>query len=247
MDRINILGIRISNLTTSELLLKIKKEISSNNTSLMLSANVHSINLSHKYLWFKNLINNSEIVRNDSAGVLLAGKILGTPIKERMTWADFGWNLADYCEKENISLYFLGDKPGIAEKARTKIQKKHVALNIIETHHGYFEKIGQENEEVIRKINQLKPDILIVGLGMPLQEKWILENKPKLKVGLIITGGNCFSFLSGEETRAPLWMHRNGLEWMFRLIKEPKRMFNRYIIGNPLFLFRVLKHKFRKY
>jgi len=212
----------------------------------MLSANIHSINQAHKYPWLKNLINEAEIVRNDSAGIQFAGKILGTPIKERLTWADFGWDLAAFCEKEGLTQYFLGNKPGIAEKAKAKLQEKHPNLKVVGTHHGYFEKEGDENEKVVQEINSLKPDILIVGFGMPLQERWIRDNREKLDVGIIMTGGNCFTFLAGEESRAPKWMHENGLEWLYRFLKEPRRMFSRYIIGNPLFLFRVLLQKMGK-
>jgi N-acetylglucosaminyldiphosphoundecaprenol N-acetyl-beta-D-mannosaminyltransferase len=161
-----------------------------------------------------------------------------------MTWADFGWDLAAFCEKEELTQYFLGNKPGIPEKAKDVLQEKHPGLKVVGTHHGYFKKEGPENEAVIKEINSKKPDILIVGFGMPLQEKWILDNRKKLDVGIIMTGGNCFTFLAGEESRAPNWMHKNGLEWLYRLVKEPVRMFDRYIIGNPLFMFRVFLQKF---
>lgn len=228
--------------TIKQNILNTKKDI----PSIMLSANIHSINQAHKYPWLKNLINEAEIVRNDSAGIQFAGKILGTPIKERLTWADFGWDLAAFCEKEGLTQYFLGNKPGIAEKAKAKLQEKHPNLKVVGTHHGYFEKEGDENEKVVQEINSLKPDILIVGFGMPLQERWIRDNREKLDVGIIMTGGNCFTFLAGEESRAPKWMHENGLEWLYRFLKEPRRMFSRYIIGNPLFLFRVLLQKMGK-
>ncbi len=249
MNRIKINGCSVSNLSLNELLTTIKQNILNTKKdipSIMLSANIHSINQAHKYPWLKNLINEAEIVRNDSAGIQFAGKILGTPIKERLTWADFGWDLAAFCEKEGLTQYFLGNKPGIAEKAKAKLQEKHPNLKVVGTHHGYFEKEGDENEKVVQEINSLKPDILIVGFGMPLQERWIRDNREKLDVGIIMTGGNCFTFLAGEESRAPKWMHENGLEWLYRFLKEPRRMFSRYIIGNPLFLFRVLLQKMGK-
>ncbi len=238
---------KVSNCTLEELLEAIYQElvrIDKIKPSIMLSANIHGFNQAFKYTWLKDLNNEAELVRNDSAGILLAGKILGTPIKERMTWADFGWSLAAYCEKEGLTQYFLGNKPGIAEKAKAKLQENHPGLKIVGTHHGYFEKNGPKNNAVIEEINSKKPDILIVGFGMPLQEKWILENRTKLDVGIIMTGGNCFTFLAGEESRAPKWMHENGLEWLYRFIKEPIRMLDRYVIGNPLFFYRVLKEKY---
>jgi len=243
---VQITNCKVSNLTLSELLKSIHQEIKRKDKTkpaIMLSANIHGFNQAHKYDWLKELNNEAELVRNDSAGISLAGKILGTPIKARMSWADFGWDLAAFCEKDGLTQFFLGNKPGIPEKAKATLQEKHPNLKVIGTHHGYFEKEGPENDAVIEKINSLKPDILIVGFGMPLQERWIRDNREKLEVGIIMTGGNCFTFLAGEESRAPKWMHENGLEWLYRFIKEPVRMFDRYIIGNPLFLFRVMLQK----
>lgn len=246
LREVKIIDCKVSNYNLIELLEAIYNEVNGEIKkfpSIMLSANIHGFNQVQKYDWLKKLNNEAELVRNDSAGISLAGKILGTPIKGRMTWADFGWDLAAFCENENLSMYFLGNKEGIAEKAKNRLKEKHPNLNIVGTHHGFFKKDGKENDKVIERINELSPDILIVGFGMPLQEKWILENREKLNVGLIMTGGNCFTFLAGEESRAPRWMHENGLEWLYRFIKEPVRMFGRYIMGNPLFMFRVFLQK----
>lgn len=248
-EEVQINRSKVSNCSLEELLEAIHQEINRKDKakpSIMLSANIHGFNQAYKNPWLMKLNNEAELVRNDSAGISLASKILGTPIKDRMTWADFGWDLAAFCEKENLSMYFLGNKEGIAEEAKYRLQEKHPNLNVVGTHHGYFKKEGEKNEAVVERINQLKPDILVVGFGMPLQERWIIENREKLNAGIIMTGGNCFNFLAGEESRAPEWMHENGLEWLYRFIKEPVRMFDRYIIGNPLFFYRVFAQKFRK-
>lgn len=245
-QKVNITGVLISNLSLNELLNTVLTLIKKDGSSIMLSGNVHSINLAHKLSWFKKMMNNADIVRNDSAGVQLAGKILGTSIKDRITWADFGWDLAAFCEELDLSLYFLGNKPGIPEKAKFQLQQKHPNLQVVGTQHGYFKKVGKENNLIVNEINNKKPDILIVGFGIPEQESWIMENHTKLDTGIIMTGGNCFTFLAGEETRAPSWMHINGLEWLYRFFKEPIRMFERYIIGNPLFITRVVLQKFGK-
>lgn len=245
-EEVKINRCKVSNCTLVELLDSIHNEIKKEEKtkpSIMLSANIHGFNQAYKHPWLLKLNNEAELVRNDSAGISLASKMLGTPIKGRMTWADFGWDLAAFCEKKSLSMYFLGNKEGIAEKAKSKLQEKHPQLKVIGTHHGYFKRKGEENEAVIERINQLKPDILVVGFGMPLQEHWVMGNRDKLDVGIIMTGGNCFTFLAGEESRAPKWMHENGLEWLYRFVKEPVRMFDRYIIGNPLFVFRVFLQK----
>ncbi|MEX0681390.1 MAG: WecB/TagA/CpsF family glycosyltransferase [Balneolales bacterium] len=243
---VTIAGVKVSNYSLHELLEAIEWYVKTDHPALMLSANVHSINLANKHPWFMKLINSAEIVRNDSAGVLLAGKILRSPVKARLTWADFGWLLAEFCERKKLTLFFLGNNPGIPEKARDNLKRKHPELMVAGTHHGYFKKWDEENENIIQMINRCSPDILIIGLGMPLQEKWILENKEKLKAGIIMTGGNCFTYLAGLEQRAPKWMYKNGMEWLYRFLKEPFRMFSRYIIGNPLFLYRIILQRLGK-
>jgi N-acetylglucosaminyldiphosphoundecaprenol N-acetyl-beta-D-mannosaminyltransferase len=242
-EEINILGVKVSNYNTTELLNKILEVINQVETGIMLSGNIHGLNLCQKHPWLKDFYNTADIVRNDSAGLLLAGKILGRPLKNRMTWADFGWDLGRFCEVNNLSLYFLGDKPGIAKQARNNMLLKLSNLNIVGVHHGYFKKSIQGNKEIIKLVNSSNPDILIVGFGMPLQEEWILKNKDSINAKIIMTCGNCFSYLAGIEKRAPSWMRKNGMEWLFRLYLDPKRMFNRYIFGNPMFIVRVIMEK----
>ncbi|MDZ7692689.1 MAG: WecB/TagA/CpsF family glycosyltransferase [Balneolaceae bacterium] len=99
-------------------------------------------------------------------------------------------------------MYFLGNEEGVAEKAKEELLKRYPSLEVVGTHHGFFKKEGEENEKVIEEINQLNPDILVVGFGMPLQERWILKNRSKLDVGIIMTGGNCFNFLAGNRIKS---------------------------------------------
>ena len=238
-----ILGTKISSHTKYEILKEIQLTIENGNKIKILSGNIHSINMAMKYDWFKKFMNSSEIVRNDSEGIKIAGKLIGLKIPERNTWADFGWTLAEFCENKFFSLFFLGDKPGISELAKNKLLEKFPNLKIVGAHHGYFNKENEENEKIIKLINKVKPNILIIGMGMPLQEEWLKNNFYKLNINVAMTGGNCFSYLSGVEKRAPTFMRMNGLEWLFRLMIEPKRLFKRYFIGNPLFFYRIFLQK----
>lgn len=139
-------------------------------------------------------------------------------------------------------MFFLGSKPGIAEKAAQRLQERHPNLVIAGTHHGYFDKTpgSLENEAIIQQINAARPNILIVAFGMPLQEKWLMENWERIDANIALTGGAVFDYISGELARAPRWMTDNGLEWLGRLLIEPGRLWKRYVIGNPLFLWRIL-------
>jgi N-acetylglucosaminyldiphosphoundecaprenol N-acetyl-beta-D-mannosaminyltransferase len=180
----------------------------------------------------------------DSGGkVILGAKILGIDIPQRFTPADWIWRLSADCEREGYSFYFLGGPEGIAAKAADKLRERYPNLKIVGARNGYFFKQGPENEEVIREINDACPDILLVGFGMPLQERWLADNWGSIRAHAALPVGALFEFISGSVRRAPRWMSDNGLEWLFRLMLEPRRMFVRYVIGNPLFIFRVIRQR----
>jgi N-acetylglucosaminyldiphosphoundecaprenol N-acetyl-beta-D-mannosaminyltransferase len=148
-------------------------------------------------------------------------------------------------EKKSYSLFLFGAKPGIAEKMKKKLEGKFPELKIGGVRNGFFD-WKKDTRAIVDEINASQANILLVAFGVPLQERWIYENAPKLKPEVIMGVGGLFDFYSGEMNRAPKWMREVGLEWLYRLMKEPKRMWKRYIIGNPLFLYRVYKWKNKK-
>lgn len=241
----NILGIKVHPLTVDQLHNLIKEFVKENQKMVIANVNIHAINLAYKTHWLKNFLNDSGIVFCDGAGVILGAKILGFKIPTRITYADWMWKLADFCESNSISLFFLGAKNGVARKAADRIKQKYPEIKILGTHHGYFQKmqLSTENTHVINLINQAKPDVLIVGFGMPLQERWLLENWGNLNVKIALTGGAVFDYVSGELRRAPTWMTDHDFEWLGRMLIEPNRLWKRYVIGNPVFLWRVIMQR----
>jgi N-acetylglucosaminyldiphosphoundecaprenol N-acetyl-beta-D-mannosaminyltransferase len=145
-------------------------------------------------------------------------------------------------------MFFLGTRQEVVKKAATVLKEKFPQLRILGVHHGYFNKTvtSSENQEVVASINALQPDILVVGFGMPAQEKWILENRDGLNVHIIFPVGAFFDYLSREVVRAPRWMTDHGFEWLGRLWIEPRRLWRRYLMGNSLFAWRVLLQKLQK-
>jgi N-acetylglucosaminyldiphosphoundecaprenol N-acetyl-beta-D-mannosaminyltransferase len=240
-----ILGTQISLCDKSGLLQIIHETLVNKRRLMILSGNVHSFNLAYENEWLRDFFNQADVVRLDGAGLRLGARLLGISTPPRMTWADFAWDLAKFCAEHQFSLFFLGGRPGVAEKAADKLRIPHPSLNIVGINHGYFDKMTDhlENETVIAQINAVRPDILIVGFGMPLQEKWLHENWERLNVKVALTGGAVFDYISGELQRGPKWMTDNGLEWLARLVLEPRRLWRRYIVGNPLFLWRVFKQR----
>lgn len=242
---IEILGVHVHPLTVEQLHNYLAWAIDTNQHQLVLHVNVHALNLAERQPWLHEFFNRAEIVFCDGAGVILGARILGYYIPERITYADWIWQLGEFAEQNHYSLFFLGAKPGIAEKAAARLQERFPAIQITGVQHGYFDKSAHhpENEAVIDAINSAKPDILLVGMGMPLQERWLCDNWDRVESNIALTGGAVFDYLSGELQRAPRWMTDHSLEWLGRLIIEPQRLWKRYLVGNPQFLWSVLKEK----
>ncbi len=250
-DEVNLLGTKFHKLKVYELIDYIVKASKLKHKTTISNVNVRGMNFAYKLPWYREFINQSDLVFCDGFGVLLGAKICGCKINSshRMTCPDYIENLALSCERENVSLFLLAGKPGIVDKAITKL--KNIAPNlIIAGHHGYFDKSGEENELVIQRINEFKPDVLYVGFGMPIQERWIRKNIDKIETKVFLPLGACLDFYTGAVYRGPSWLTNNGFEWLARFFTEPKRLWERYVIGNPLFFYRVflqlLKKRFNK-
>jgi len=141
-------------------------------------------------------------------------------------------------ESEGLSLYLLGAQPGVADRLATLLRRRHPGLRVAGTHHGYLR--GEDDEaRVVAEINASGANVLLVAMGAPAQDLWIERNAPRLRAGVAMGVGGLFDFYSGRVARAPQWMREAGLEWAYRLVQEPARMWRRYVIGNPLFLWRA--------
>lgn len=195
-------------------------------------------------LEYKKILNSADLVYCDGAGVVLGARILGMNLPQRMTGADWVYHMCQLCLRGAYSLFLLGGEPGIAENALNKITSEFPDIKIVGTHHGYFSE--NDNWRLIDKINSVQPDIIFVGMGTPKQEKWINENIDKLNAKVVWGVGALMDFVSGKVSRAPRWMLDYGMEWLYRLIIEPRRMWRRYILGNLIFFFRILKERRRK-
>jgi N-acetylglucosaminyldiphosphoundecaprenol N-acetyl-beta-D-mannosaminyltransferase len=235
---VNVLGVGVDPLTVEELHAEIGRLVRSGERGLVLNANAHCLNLCYEDPKLRDFLNGAELVFCDGAGVMLAARILRRRLPARITYADWIWQLAAFVESEGFSLYFLGARPGVAQQAARRLKERYPGLEIVGVHHGYFD--HSENEAVVEEINAATPDILLVGLGMPLQEYWLMENWRRLDAGVALTGGAVFDYVSGRLRRGPHLLTRTGFEWLARLLIEPRRLWRRYLIGNPLFLLRVL-------
>ncbi len=184
-------------------------------------------------------INAGDLVIPDGIGVVYASKILKRPLKAKCAGYELGLEMVKYSNESGAKIFFLGGKPGIAEAAQDKLLEEYPNAKFIGTNDGYFKKEGEENEAVIEKINAAAPDILFVCLGVPVQEKWILANRDKLKtVKLCLALGGSLDGYSGNVKRAPKIFVKLGLEWFYRLICQPWRIGR--MMKLPKFLFGVI-------
>ena len=174
---------------------------------------------------FYGLINSASLIIPDGIGVIKASKILRTPLKEKVAGIELGEAVLKHCAEHGIGVFFLGAKPGVAESAARAMEIKYPGLSVCGIHDGYFNKSGDENDAVIQEIVASGAEVLFVCLGVPAQEKWISENRSRLggvKVALAL--GGSLDVYSGNIIRAPKIFIRLGLEWLYRLLKEPKRI-----------------------
>jgi N-acetylglucosaminyldiphosphoundecaprenol N-acetyl-beta-D-mannosaminyltransferase len=247
-ERVNVLGVGIDPVDVAELHSKILGAVREGRHELVLHVNAHGLNLCYRDSALRYFFNTASLVFCDGAGVMLAARILGKRLPERITYADWTWRLADFAERENLSVFFLGARPGVAERAAARLLVRHPNLKIVGVHHGYFDRAtgALENEAVLRKINAARPDMLLLGFGMPLQERWLMQNWNRIDARIALTGGAAFDYISGELRRGPRFLTDNGFEWLARLLIEPRRLWRRYVVGNPLFLLRVLKQRLLK-
>jgi N-acetylglucosaminyldiphosphoundecaprenol N-acetyl-beta-D-mannosaminyltransferase len=243
-EEVSLLKTKFHKITAYQLIEYIVKAAKLENKTIIGNANVRSMNFAYELSWYRDFLNNADLAFCDGFGVLLGAKLLGYPLQSvhRMTCPDYIEDLALACEKEDVSVFLLAGKPGVVDKAITKLVALTPNLRI-QGHHGYFEKSGEENDAVIDKINTFKPGVLYVGFGMPLQERWILDNINRIESRVFLPLGACLDFYTGSVYRGPRWMTDRGLEWLTRLVIDPKRLWERYIVGNPLFFYRLLRER----
>ncbi|MEI6149287.1 MAG: WecB/TagA/CpsF family glycosyltransferase, partial [bacterium] len=246
MDRVNILGVNVDVINQPELLSEIDRLAAAQHPVLVNNVNVHACNIAYADREFRDILNASEIVFCDGYGVKLAARLLGKILGQRMTPPDWIDDLFRLCVQRRYNLYFLGDTDEVVQRFARRVKEKHPGIRVVGQHDGYFALDSEVAIRLLAEIRQAGPDIVLTGMGMPLQEKWAWRARPGMGKGVIIATGALFRWYTGYERRAPRWMTQHGLEWLARLAVMPRRHFKRYVIGLPLFFARVLGSKLRR-
>ena len=239
---VEVLSVRISRVSKNEVSSKISNALSGGSPITVFTPNPEIVMRAQKDKKFKKILNSADLLLADGVGITIASRLLGDPLPERITGIDTGELTLAYAAERGIPIFLLGAKPGVAERAAHEIRARYSDIRIVGAHHGYFEKAGSQNDAVIQKINDSGAEVLIVCFGAPLQETWISENKRHLKsVRLYLALGGALDVWANDVHRAPKIFQRIGLEWLWRIIKEPRRA--GFILKMPPFLYKVLCRK----
>jgi N-acetylglucosaminyldiphosphoundecaprenol N-acetyl-beta-D-mannosaminyltransferase len=246
MAEICFMGIRVDVIDRPQLLDAIDHLAAAQRPALVNNVNVQACNLAWADAEFRQILNESEIVFCDGFGVKLGARLLGLRLGERLTPPDWIDDLFQRCVRRRYTVFFVGDTDAVVNLFARRVAHKHPELRVVGWHHGYFMPGADEEARLIRELNRLRPDVILTGMGMPLQEKWAWRARRQLARGVVVSTGALFRWYTGTERRAPHWVTGNGLEWLARLLVAPRRHFRRYVIGLPLFFWRVLCVRFGK-
>lgn len=234
MARIKFMNTNIDNLTMTETLNEIDKLIQKKNCSYVVTPNVDHIVRLEKDVELQKVYKNASLILTDGKPLIWISKWYKTPIKEKISGSDLFPKVCELAANKNYTMYLLGAAEGVADTAVKNLMKKYPELNVVGTYSPPFgfEKNEQEMNKIKTQIQEVHPDILIVGLGCPKQEKFMYYHCKELGVPISFGLGASIDFEAGNIKRAPKWMSNHGLEWLYRFSKEPKRLFKRYFVDD---------------
>ncbi len=221
MRSIDILGVRVDDATYDRLLQRVDEFVRSGLPHQVVTLNPEMLVIAHDDPAFRQLLNSAALNVADGVGVMLAARLLGHPLCERITGSDGIYRLAAHCARRGYRLYLLGAAPGVAGDTAERLVQAYPGLQVAGTHGG-SPSIGDE-DEIVALIRASAPHLLLVAYGVPAEEQWIARNCQRLGVPVLIGVGGTFDFVAGVTERAPVWMRRAGLEWLHRLLRQPWR------------------------
>lgn len=230
--KVELLGVGVDPVDRAGLFDAVERMITAGGRSTVAYANVHVLNTAATDPALRGFLNSVDLCYCDGGGVVLGAKLLGAHLPERMTGADWIWELAARAEGR-WRIFWLGGQPGVTEAAAKVLQEQHPRLHV-DTDHGFH----TDHAALIGRINACRPDIVLVGMGTPLQERWVAEHRAAIDAPVVWVLGATADFISGKVSRGPAWLHQRQ-EWLARLLVDPRRLCRRYLVGNVRFLGRI--------
>ncbi len=247
--KVNLLNRQITCMTAESIIESINKACYQDDRIVIANYNVHSFNLSMQLPWFYEFLQDAEIAHCDGSGILKGLSYMGLnlPIQYRVSYTSLMPKLLKSCQEKGLSLFLLGAKDEYLQTALDNLKQQYPRIKV-DGYHGYFDREDYyQNQVVIDKINQKKPNVLLIGMGMPIQEEWVRKHRHQLDVNVFMTGGAVIDRLAGIVADCPEWIANVGLEWLYRLCQEPKRLASRYLFGNLAFLLHLALAKSNKF
>jgi len=243
MPRIDLLGCPVDALSMEETVARIVALIEAGTPHRHATINAAKFAKMWKDKELFSIVTTSDLVSADGQAIVWAARFFGLPLRERVSGIDLMEALVALSSKSGYRLYFLGAREGVAKSMVESYKKRFPTLRVIGCRNGYFSE--EEENLVVNDIRQSAPDILFVAMGTPKQEKWIFKHMRALRVPFVMGVGGSFDVAVGSVMRAPLWIQRAGLEWFFRFMQEPRRLWKRYLFGNISFCFIIIKEILR--
>ena len=244
-ERIHILGTPIDNLTMQETLDIVDQAIETRGHIHHTVVNAGKIVSMHENAELKESVTEADLINVDGQAVVWVSRLFNTPLKERVAGIDLMERLVELAYRKKYRLFFFGAREEVVSKLVALYAEKYSPEIIAGYKNGYFKK--EEERKIAEQIAGCKPNILFVAISSPVKEIFLYQNKDLLsKVNLIMGVGGSFDVIAGYVKRAPLWMQKTGLEWLFRVYQEPRRMLKRYLVGNSKFVFLTIKYFFKR-
>jgi N-acetylglucosaminyldiphosphoundecaprenol N-acetyl-beta-D-mannosaminyltransferase len=237
-----VVSAALDNLTVDEALDAILAPARSTGCRMVFFAHAHALNLAAFDRSFAMVLASADHVLPDGIGIRLAARLLGKRMRHNINGTDLLPLLCQRSMREGRPLVLIGGAPGVADECAARLRQQHPGLDIRLVHHGFLD--DDASDELARRVGAIEGAIVLVGMGSPLQERWVLHHLAGVSNITAITVGGLFDFFSGRVPRAPMAWREVGLEWLYRLLQEPRRMAKRYLLGNPLFLALTLLQRF---
>lgn len=239
-----ILGVRVHAIGQKDLIEQVFSWVKQGERRTLTYVNAHCLNLAVEDSYYRELLNRTDLVYVDGIGAVWAGRIFGCRDLHKVTGRNWITALCGRGEQENLRMYLLGGRPGVAEAARSNLTQRFKQLDVCGVADGFFK--TKSEEQVVKELNLLHPQVLLVGMGASIQEQWVAKNQRNIPVEICWSVGALFDYLAGEEKPVPIWLEKVGMEWAWRLKEDPKGKWRRYGIGIPCFVGKVIEYRLGK-
>jgi N-acetylglucosaminyldiphosphoundecaprenol N-acetyl-beta-D-mannosaminyltransferase len=247
LERVDVLGVSVACLDVPGMLDLVRRWSFEPTRRTILYVNAHCLNTAYRDPAYHAILNRADLVYSDGISVVWSARWLDGRQLHKMTGADWIYDFADWAQAANrhqpdgVRVYILAGKPGIAHAAGHNLRRKFPGIHIVGVCDGFFREKSQA--AVLQDIAETEPHVLFVGMGTPLQEKWLAAHRDEIAAPVCWAVGALFDYVAGVEPRVPAWMNTLALEWLFRMLIDPAGKWRRYILGNPLFVLRILRQK----